>query len=1007
MKTLLQTISTLIFCCTCMIAAAQPPVHFYSLTEEDGLSNNLVYDMLQDHNGFLWIATNYGLDRYDGYHFRHYRYDSHNTNSIAGNFVHCIKEDRNGILWLTNNNGLNSLNPLTGEIKRFAPSSPVMPKDMGDILPVNDSIILVLETSVIYSFNKNRSSFTEIKLPAFQYGPNLMNAKFITGYKGMILVSRGNSHNDCLSIDWKNSNATLIPILNLLQIKEGHFPVYNMYFDSRANPWCFSTGEQLLLTKEISGGAIQYPFINNDVYALENTVNYFFEEKDKLWIGTGEGLVYYDYNQSKFFRYTEHMDGKASLTNNRVRCMIKDRNGLYWIGTTGGGLCYFSMNDDFKNIVIDTGYNNNDRKIYGFQPLHSGRIIVGTMSGRKFMLEKDKSIHVLDYKKDFVTPVLFADLVEEFTGKAVQSFSVTNLTALQHHFQSVFSGNPRRQMVTTEALKNALRSGRVISTEQNNVWINFFDKHLDDGVSSHRYKQEVYDFQMIANNHFLFATNNGLLEYDTNRDTVIKTWLPEPGNPNSIGSNWINWISPDGKGNYWIGTTDAGLDFWDVKTDKFYHYTTKEGLPNNKIYCILPDKHGRLWMSTDNGLSCFDISAKTFTNFSKEDGLINKEYNSGSACIDNAGWFYFGGMNGIDYFHPDSIRLRKDIPQLMLASFKVYDKEMPLTGEYELPTNDNNIQLAFTANDFASSSKLLYRYQLNDVDKDWVNTRGSNFALYNKLPPGDYEFKVMASWDGQAWSKPLIVVVSIATPWFQSWWFYALLILTVITAIYVFFNYRLRQQLKLFQVRNRISRDLHDDVGATLSSVKAYSEILKDNPDNPLIVELIKENAAEMIDRLEVIAWATNPHHDSFESLYNKIQRYAAPLCMAKNIAIEFDCDNIAKETEVPGEVRQNIFLVCKEAINNSIKYAMPKSIHIDARIESGKFIIRISDDGKGFDTASDSDGNGLKNMQTRINDVGGNINITSEVDSGTTIKIQLPYPFKIPHLRDRKPSSA
>lgn len=1000
MKTLLHTISTLIFCCTCIIASAQPPVHFYSLTEEDGLSNNMVYDMLQDHNGFLWIATHYGLDRYDGYHFRHYRYDPHDINSISGNFVHCVKEDSNGILWLTNNNGLNSLNPLTGEVKRFVPTPATMPKDMGDLLLLNDSLIVVTAISAVYAFNTHRQSFTEIELPRFQYGPNLVNAKFITGYRGMILLCRGNNHNECLSIDWKHNTTSFFPILDKLNVPAGGKELFNLYFDSKGNPWCFSTGKDLLLTKKISGKAIHYPFGNDDVHGLENKITGFLEEQDKLWMCTEAGLVYYDYNQSVFFRYKEQPGTPASLDDNRIKCMIKDRKGLCWVGTFGGGICYFRMNDDFKNIVMDTGYNNNDRKIYGFQSLHSGRIIVGTMSGRKFMLGKDKSIHVLDYKKDFKTPALFDDLIEEFTGKPVQSFSATNLTALQHYFQSVFSGNPSRQMVTADALKNALRSGRILSIGQNNVWINFFDKHLDDGVSSHQYKQEVYDFQVLASNHFLFATNNGLLEFDANTDQVVKTWLPEPGNPNSIGSSGITCLSPDGKGNYWIGTTDAGLDFWDVKTGKFYHYTTTEGLPDNKIYCILHDKHGRLWMSTDSGLSCFDTAARTFTNFSRDDGLINKEYNSGSACIGKDGWFYFGGMNGVDYFHPDSINLQKDIPQLMLASFKVYDKEMPLTGEYKLPTNDNNIQLAFTANDFGASSKLLYRYQLNDVDKDWVDARGNNFALYNKLPPGDYEFKVMASWDGQAWSKPLVVAVSIATPWFQSWWFYALLILAAVTGIYVFFNYRLRQQLKLFQVRNRISRDLHDDVGATLSSVKAYSEILKGNPDNPLIVELIKENAAEMIDRLEVIAWATNPHHDSFESLYNKIQRYAAPLCMAKNIAFEFDSDGIAKETEVPGEVRQNIFLVCKEAVNNSIKYAAPKNIFISTVIEGGKFTMQIRDDGNGFDTATESDGNGLKNMQTRINDVGGNINIKSKTDSGTAIKIQLSYPFKIPNIK-------
>ena len=202
-------------------------------------------------------------------------------------------------------------------------------------------------------------------------------------------------------------------------------------------------------------------------------------------------------------------------------------------------------------------------------------------------------------------------------------------------------------------------------------------------------------------------------------------------------------------------------------------------------------------------------------------------------------------------------------------------------------------------------------------------------------------------------------------------------------------------------MRNRISRDLHDDVGATLSSVKAYAEILKDNPDNPLIPELIGENAAEMIDRLEVIAWATNPHHDSFESLYNKIHHYAALLCHAKKIAFEFTTDSVGKETVMPGEIRQNIFLVVKEAVNNSIKYADAKNIIINTNIQSGKFLLHITDDGKGFDSTQDDEGNGLKNMQSRIKDIGGSVDITSELNKGTQIMIQLHYPFKYPKLHN------
>ena len=157
MKTFVHTILTMLLCFTCILADAQPAVRFNRLTKEDGLSSDVVYDLHQDRYGFLWIATHGGLDRYDGYRFRHFRYDPHDSNSISGNFVHCIKEDNDGILWLTNNNGLNSLDPRTGLIKRFAPSPANMPKDMGDILLVNDSIVLVMAISTVYSFQRVNS----------------------------------------------------------------------------------------------------------------------------------------------------------------------------------------------------------------------------------------------------------------------------------------------------------------------------------------------------------------------------------------------------------------------------------------------------------------------------------------------------------------------------------------------------------------------------------------------------------------------------------------------------------------------------------------------------------------------------------------------------------------------------------------------------------------------------------------------------------------------------------
>jgi len=219
--------------------------------------------------------------------------------------------------------------------------------------------------------------------------------------------------------------------------------------------------------------------------------------------------------------------------------------------------------------------------------------------------------------------------------------------------------------------------------------------------------------------------------------------------------------------------------------------------------------------------------------------------------------------------------------------------------------------------------------------------------------------------------------------------------------IALFFNrYQLKKKVEsqraLLNERKRISRDLHDDVGSTLSSVKAYSEILKDNPDNPVITALLKENATEMMERLEIIAWATNPQHDTFGNLIDKLNRYAIPICKAKNIHYDVFSEGVAKELMMPGEIRQNLYLVAKEAINNTIKYSGACKCTIKTEISNGKFLMEIKDDGKGFDNEVEGIGNGLKNMYSRIKEIGGELLIASAPAKGTQIKVLLNYPFKI-----------
>jgi signal transduction histidine kinase len=203
--------------------------------------------------------------------------------------------------------------------------------------------------------------------------------------------------------------------------------------------------------------------------------------------------------------------------------------------------------------------------------------------------------------------------------------------------------------------------------------------------------------------------------------------------------------------------------------------------------------------------------------------------------------------------------------------------------------------------------------------------------------------------------------------------------------------------LRLAHIREKISRDLHDDVGTTLSSIKAYSEILKDNPDNPLMSALINTNSVDMIEKLEVIAWSTNPEHDNFKSLINQMKKFATPLCHSRCIEFSIEGGEANEEVLVPGEVRQAVFLIYKEAVNNMIKYADATKCKTEIVIKDRAFTLKISDNGKGFDGSVKGSGNGWKNMKKRTSELKGDLDIDSVFQNGTVITLRLAFPFQIP----------
>ncbi|MCU0380776.1 MAG: histidine kinase, partial [Chitinophagaceae bacterium] len=459
-------------------------------------------------------------------------------------------------------------------------------------------------------------------------------------------------------------------------------------------------------------------------------------------------------------------------------------------------------------------------------------------------------------------------------------------------------------------------------------------------------------------------------------------WRFEPGSrqlrrmlTGEIATGDITCILPGDSGLLWVGTKGAGIYRVFPRTGTYRQFTTDQGLAHNSVYGMTQDHRGRIWVGTANGLSCMDPKRGSFQQFFKGHGFANTEYNRHSAITLDDGRIAVGGMNGIDLFHPDSLDYDTRETIVQLTDVKVHNISRGVRDVYRLKHDEHMVSVHFAVMDFRQPERNLFQYRLGHE----IRIRGADS-------------------DGHWSTKDLVLRLDVQPAWYQRWWFYLLLSALAAGMGYLLFTYRLRQKLQVYRVRQRIHRDLHDDVGATLSSVKAYAEILAEHPDNPVIPSLIADNASEMIERLEVIAWAADPHHDRMASLRNKIVKYATPVCHAQGV--EFTCilEGIDENLEVPGEIRQHLFMVCKEAIHNMAKYAAATHCAVRMRVTGRTFEMSIQDNGKGSDGTIRGTGQGWKNMETRARDSGGTVDIRTAPGQGTHILFKVRFPFSIPN---------
>ena len=859
----------------CLSAAAHaenypfPPgssLRFRHITLEDGLAQSSVNAIEQDAQGYIWIGTQDGLQRYDGYDFLTYRHDIGDPASLADNDVNALAVDPGGAMWVgTADLGLDRLEPGTRRFTHFQ-HDPARPAS----LTSNTVITLLLDHAGrlwvgtdqgLDRLDSDSGTFKHYKVPSSQPNASEIFAIYEDSHGRLWL---GSAHG---LYYYDTKSESLLPFQPVSGVALSQ--VQDIFKDSSVGAFAetqskllwVATGKGLVVLNE--RGQVQqfYQHKAGDADSIPSShVRVLMEDSaGDIWIGTAGGVSRYDPATGRFTNYQHDATDPGGLSDDDIYSIFRDRTGLIWIGTGNAGAnIYNPQTRAFGYYRHKQGDANSlaGNTVWSMHKDARGEVWVATDKGLTRLDAARR--HYTQYKLgDRPKNRLDDDSVSVVFGAADGSIWAGTDYGV-YRFDAASNGFRHYNLVTPKEnpLGNYVYS--ISSDDAGRLWVGtgqglvLLDPR-DGGVRRFRHDPERPDslpddsISVVcetADKSLWVATSNGLGRFDGSRDH-FDVFLTSLSDANSISYNNVESCLADKDGNLWLGTA-SGLDYLDVKSGKFKRYFVTNGLPNNTIYSILPDAGGGIWVSTGNGLSRFDPAAGSFRNFGTSDGLQSDEFNSGSAFAAADGELFFGGINGFNAFYPAHLVRNEHPPQVAITRFLRAGTAVPLDTAagpvkgLEVQYRQNILSVEFTAFDFAAPGMNSFMYKLDGFDSDWHTVRGRHAVTYTNLDPGSYTLQVRGANNDGVWStQDASLGISVLPPAWRTWWAYLLYAAVTFVAVMLslqIYKRSLKREhdLEHEQQRRRWAEALHNLIQSVtaLRDERAIAEQLIDTITN-------------------------------------------------------------------------------------------------------------------------------------------------------------------------------
>jgi signal transduction histidine kinase/ligand-binding sensor domain-containing protein len=1006
-------------------------LYFTKISQDQGAPRGDINSIVQDSLGFIWVGALSGLSKYDGYTFKSYKFSEQDTNSISNGEIWSLLVDSKHRLWVgTSIEGISLYDYEKDIFKRFIPEAGKMDKlGSGAVRTIYEdvegNIWCGTWGSGLYRLNEDKKTFT-------RYWNQEKNSGTL-------------SNNIVLSIASNKKGELWVGTygggLNKLDIESGVFTHYrhhakdnssissdwinNICFDSGGNLWIATKDKGLNKFNPITKKFEAYMHNSSDPNSIssDNTFKVIEDKYGYMWIVLLDGGINrFDPKTKKFTLHKNQLENSRSIFNGRIKSIFQDNTGIIWLGNTYGEL---NMHDPNTRHFSEISDHPNLTKILGFKDFI-------------YLLKADKkTIWIGTYTLGMIKFDLNTGRFTNFSTQQKAPYQLKTNTVpgiVMDKDSTIWASNfggglytfnikDKSSKIYTYKQKNSLNNNYtnpLAIDKKGNVWIGTSGgglNKLDAETGKFKYfvhspsndksiSSDYINYLFFDSNDYLWIATNGrgLNRYETEKDIFTRYYKDDS---TSLSGNKVLFFHEDYEGQLWIGT-DGGLSVWNKEEDNFTSYTVKDGLPDNSICCILEDNHKNLWISTKNGLSKFSLVTKKFTNFDKDDGLQANEFTHPVGFKDKNGKMYFGGVNGINIFYPDSIIINNQIPKVIITEFSlnhmpvrpnklvgnkiILDKNINLIKSIELDHSNRVFGFEFTAINFRNPLRNQFAYMLEGFDEKWhfVDYASRN-ATYTNIPPGTYYFRVKASNDRGIWNETgTSVKVIIHPPWWKTWWavsIWTILILGTILTIYFVRVSQLKKQKRVLEneVRNRTVeiRNQKEEIESQAEELKATNDKLVEldgfkqgmtgmivhdlkNPLNVIIntpetqpqtgLTRVKNAGRQMLNMVLNILDVYKYEETAF--IVDKVDCSLNAIIQSAVQDVHFLAEQ--KSIHIKNEINTNIGVKGDEAIlqrvivnllTNAIKYS-PQNQAITISVDEGEreeVIISVADNGSGI----------------------------------------------------------